>query len=204
MLHGGAMANRFKVLVITGMTGTQKTKLAISAAKRLNGELICGDLTQMYRGLPILTNKQRGIDPDPIHGDAKAGKADSGASPNFLNRDGIEKHMYQRYELGKEPSTQEYTLDARKAVLDVLARGKVPILEGGSIYFFKNVFKGNSLEESPEHVAAMQTARLKARDMVADLQAFGDGSRVVNADVDGLADSVTELVKKVGMPDFYD
>ena len=41
-----------------------------------------------------------------------------------------------------------------------MSRGKVPILEGGSIYFFKNIFKGNSMEESVEDVEAMKNARL--------------------------------------------
>lgn len=48
---------RFKALVISGMTGTGKTNLAASVTRKLNGELICGDNSQMYSGLSILTNK---------------------------------------------------------------------------------------------------------------------------------------------------
>lgn len=150
-----SVANRcFKVLVITGMTGTQKTKLAISAAKRLNGELVCGDLTQMYSGLNLLLNKQENLNEDEVYGDAKAGLPGDGARSSStpspaMNPDGVEKHMYSRYKLGRELSTQEYTYEARQAVKDILARGKLPIIEGGSLYGLKNLFKGNSTVETP-------------------------------------------------------
>ena len=124
----------------------------------------------MYHGLPILTNKQKGLNPDPIHGDAKAGIPPNSDQTTFsLTRDGVEKHMYERYKLCDEmPSNQQYTWDARQAIKDVLKRGKLPILEGGSIYFFKNIFRGNSMEESKEDVDAMKNARLEASLMVTD------------------------------------
>ena len=93
--------NRFKVMVITGMTGTGKTDLAISAAQRLNGELVCSDLTQMYNGLSILTNKQKG---DTEYGDAKAGLPPTSGPEKDGNplgkKDSVKRHMYSRYKLG--------------------------------------------------------------------------------------------------------
>ena len=56
------LQGRFKALVITGMTGTGKTSLAMKVTERLGGELVCGDNTQMYQGLPTLTNKVRFTD----------------------------------------------------------------------------------------------------------------------------------------------
>ena len=46
-----------KVIVIVGPTGVGKTKLSIELAKRLNGEIINADSTQIYKGLDIATAK---------------------------------------------------------------------------------------------------------------------------------------------------
>ena len=53
----GGTSSNFKALIISGVTGTGKTKLATALARNLGGELICGDITHMYKGLPLLTNK---------------------------------------------------------------------------------------------------------------------------------------------------
>ena len=46
-----------KVVVISGMTGVGKTNIAKVLAQHINGELICADSLQVYRGLDILTHK---------------------------------------------------------------------------------------------------------------------------------------------------
>ena len=46
-----------KIIVVAGVTGTGKSKLAQKLAKKLNGEVICADSTQLNKGLDILTNK---------------------------------------------------------------------------------------------------------------------------------------------------
>lgn len=58
---------RFKAVVITGMTGSGKTELAMAVANHLNGELVCGDTTQMHRGLATLTNKTQSFGQIPSH-----------------------------------------------------------------------------------------------------------------------------------------
>ena len=123
------------------MTGSGKTNLALSIAKRLNGELICGDNTQMYRGLPTLTNKQK----------IKNG------------------HLYDHYSFRDEVNTNMFTLDAREAMKDVLDRGKLPIVEGGSLYHHVQLFRGNSMRDSEEQVKKMQETRIQAREMIRKL-----------------------------------
>lgn len=49
--------NQFKAIVLHGMTGTGKTDIALKLSQTLNGRLICGDFTQVFKGLSILTNK---------------------------------------------------------------------------------------------------------------------------------------------------
>ena len=49
------------MLVISGMTGSGKSKLAQSLAQILDGVVVCGDSVQLNKGLDILTNKSRGV-----------------------------------------------------------------------------------------------------------------------------------------------
>ena len=157
----------FQALAISGMTGSGKTKLALAVAKRLNGELICGDNTQMYQGLATLTNKQ----------DIKNG------------------HLYNRYTIHDEVDTNTFTLAAREAIKDVLSRDKLPIVEGGSFYHHVQLFKGNSIRESEDHVKTMQEMRTKARDMIKKLQ--GTASQDEADEIDA---KIGELIEKVGLP----
>lgn len=46
-----------QIVALVGATGTGKSQLAIEIAKKFNGEVINGDAMQLYRGLPIITNK---------------------------------------------------------------------------------------------------------------------------------------------------
>ena len=92
------------------MTGSGKTELALAVAKRLDGELICGDNTQMHKGLSVLTNK------------------------HDFSKTGVESHLYDRYSLINQVDTQRYSAEARQVISEVQRRGKVPILEGGSLF----------------------------------------------------------------------
>ncbi len=46
-----------KIIVISGMTGVGKTNIAKMLTQHINGELVCADSLQIYKGLDILTNK---------------------------------------------------------------------------------------------------------------------------------------------------
>ena len=48
---------RHKIITVLGATGTGKTDLGIAIAKKFNGEVINADVMQIYKGLPIITNK---------------------------------------------------------------------------------------------------------------------------------------------------
>ena len=67
-------------------------------------------------------------------------------------------------------------------IKDILDRGKVPILEGGSLFGIKNLFKGNTMVETPEEVATIKETREKAREMLLDFSAIDDNRVVIPQD----------------------
>ncbi len=95
------------VIVITGPTATGKSDLGIYLAHKLDGEIINADSTQIYKGLDIATNKIKATE-------------------------GIVHHLFNEKDLREDYTVFDYQKDARRIIDDILARGKVPILVGGT------------------------------------------------------------------------
>ncbi|KAA8643197.1 hypothetical protein EYZ11_012541 [Aspergillus tanneri] len=105
------------LVTIVGATGTGKSKLAVDLACRFNGEIINGDAMQMYRGLPIITNQI------PIE-----------------ERNGVPHHLISCIELEEEPwRVGLFKNECLRLIKDVHARGKLPILVGGTHYYTQAV-----------------------------------------------------------------
>ncbi len=104
-----------KIIVITGPTGVGKTKLSVSLAKLLDGEIINADSMQVYKGLDI--------------GTAKIKESE---------KEGIPHHLFDICELDDDYNIYRYQQDARRVLNDILARGKVAIFVGGSGLYIKS------------------------------------------------------------------
>jgi tRNA dimethylallyltransferase len=98
-----------RVIVIAGPTSVGKTQLSIELAKELNGEVINADSVQVYRGLDI--------------GAAKA---------TMEERQGIPHHLLDMVPATVEYTYEEFMRDSRAATEQILARGRVPIVVGGT------------------------------------------------------------------------
>lgn len=97
------------LIAVVGPTGTGKSDLALALADTLDGEVINGDALQFYRGMDIGTAKL-----------------------SLEERRGIPHHLLDIMDISEEASVARFQTDARAAFDDVAARGKVPILAGGS------------------------------------------------------------------------
>lgn len=112
------------VIVIVGPTAVGKTKLSIELAKKLNGEVINADSTQVYKGLDIAT--------------AKATKEEM---------EDIVHHLIDIKDITQNYTVYDYQQDARIKIKDILSRGKIPILVGGTGLYIKAALYDYELEE---------------------------------------------------------
>ena len=114
------------VICIVGPTGVGKTKLSIELAKKLNGEIINADSTQVYKGLDIATAK--------IKEEEKCG---------------IPHHLFDIKELKDNYTVYNYQKDCRLKIDDIVSRGKTPILVGGTgLYIKAALYDYNFKEET--------------------------------------------------------
>jgi tRNA dimethylallyltransferase len=102
------------IIVIAGPTAVGKTKLSIELAKRLNGEVINSDSTQVYREMNI--------------GTAKVTEEE---------KEGIPHHLFDIRNIDEDYTVYDYQKDARRVIDDILKRGKTPILAGGTGLYIK-------------------------------------------------------------------
>lgn len=103
------------IIVLTGPTGTGKSKIAISLAKHLGGEIINADAFQVYEKLYIAT-----------------------AAPSEEEKKIVPHHLYSFVPLNEGYDIARYQIDARNTLNDVLSRGKTPIFVGGSGLYIRS------------------------------------------------------------------
>lgn len=118
------MSAKRKVLAIVGPTASGKTKLAIEAAKSLNGEIISADSRQNYKHIPIST-----------------------ATPSIEEREGIKHYFLQELNLTEKFTAGEFGKSARKIVDEIFEKEKIPIICGGSGLYIKSLIDGFFEEE---------------------------------------------------------
>lgn len=98
-----------QVIAVVGATATGKSDLALDLAEELGGEVVNADAMQLYRGMDIGTNK---LPPD--------------------ERRGIPHHLLDVLDVTDEATLADFQQRAEAAVVDILDRGRVPVLAGGS------------------------------------------------------------------------
>ena len=107
------------ILVITGPTATGKTALGVRLAKALDGEVISADAMQLYRGMVIGT-----------------------AAPTPEETEGVPHHLVGTADPRENYSVGRYVLEASRCADDILARGKLPILVGGTNLYIEALLRG--------------------------------------------------------------
>ncbi|GLD91797.1 hypothetical protein PINS_up000330 [Pythium insidiosum] len=133
-MAAAAAASLRKVLVIVGTTGAGKTKLSIDLAKAVGGEIINSDAMQMYRGLDIAT-----------------------AKVTEQEKDGVPHHLLDIVDPSGRCDVLEFKRRALHTIDEILARGNVPIIVGGTMYYTQSIlWKSQLLDDVPVRSDAPQ------------------------------------------------
>ena len=134
-----------KVLVITGPTATGKTALGVALAKDFGGEVVSADSMQLYKGMDI--------------GTAKVTKEEM---------QGVPHHMVDILEPSESYSVARYVKDADKSVQDILFRGALPVIVGGTGLYIDSLIRGIDFDDD----AGSEELRKK---LMAEYDALGGG-----------------------------
>jgi tRNA dimethylallyltransferase len=160
-----------RVVTVVGPTAAGKSALSISLAHELGGEVVNADSMQLYRGMDI--------------GTAKLTPAE---------REGVPHHLLDIWDVTEPAAVAEYQRLARAAIDDIHARGRVPLLVGGSGLYVRAVLEDFEFPGTDpvvrarleEELAAVGTGPLHARLGERDPEAAArilpsNGRRIVRA-----------------------
>jgi tRNA dimethylallyltransferase len=117
------------VLFIVGPTAVGKTLVAIEVAKMLKGEIISADSRQIYRGITIGT-----------------------AKPTLNQQREIQHHLVDTIDLTEDFNAGEYAKTAQEIIGEIMSRGRIPIVVGGSGLYIRaltgGIFQGQTRSEA--------------------------------------------------------
>ena len=102
------------IIVITGPTAVGKTKLSVELAKKVNGEIINADSTQIFKELDIAT-----------------------AKVTEEEKENIPHHLLDIKDINEEYTVFDYQKDCRNKIKEILSKNKTPILVGGTGLYIK-------------------------------------------------------------------
>ncbi|HEX4326130.1 MAG TPA: tRNA (adenosine(37)-N6)-dimethylallyltransferase MiaA, partial [Burkholderiales bacterium] len=124
-------ADTAPVLAVIGPTASGKTGLSIALARTFNGEIISMDSALVYRGMDI-----------------------GSAKPDMTERQGVTHHLIDVIDPTQSYSAARFRDDALRLVGEIRARGKRPIIVGGTMLYFKALREG--LDDLPQADPALR------------------------------------------------
>lgn len=130
-----------KVIAVVGATASGKTSLAVEIAKAVGGEIISSDSMQIYKGMTIAT-----------------------AQPSEEEKQGIPHHLIAFLEPDETYSVAQFVEDAKKCIAEITARGRVPVIAGGTGLYTDSLLGGIDFGEVPDNqeMRASLKSRLEA------------------------------------------
>lgn len=159
-----------KLITVIGSTGSGKTALAEQLALQFNGELVSADAKQVYKGMDIGTSKEKHLR--------------------------VPQHLLDIKEPGEKVTVAEYQALAYQVIDDILSRGKLPILVGGSMLYAEAVMNGYEFQHDKKstvqkpHYSVLKVSPLVGRGQLREKQV----ARVQRWLDSGLVDEIKTLI----------
>lgn len=162
------------LLAVVGPTASGKTGYAVAVARMGNGEIISGDSRQVYRGMDIGTGKDLGE-----YGEIRC-------------------HLLDVADAGEKYNLFQYLRAAGEAIADISARGKLPVLCGGSGLYVESVLKGLRLPPVPENPSLRASLAGKSLAELTDILA---GMKTLHNTTD--VDSCQRAIRAIEIEEYY-
>lgn len=166
------------MLAVVGPTACGKTSLAVELALALGGEVISADSRQVYRGMDIGTGKDLAE----------------------YCKDGVQvpAHLIDIVDAGEKYNLFEYQHDFLAAYDDIVSRGALPILCGGSGMYVESVLKGYKLIPVPENNSLRERLEEKSLD---ELTAILAGYKTLHNNTD--TDTKKRAIRAIEIEEYY-
>jgi tRNA dimethylallyltransferase len=124
-------------ILLMGPTAAGKSALALALAERFGGEIVSVDSAQVYRGMDVGTGK-----------------------PDALTRARVHHHLLDLVDPTEAYSAARFRADALAAMREIRARGRIPVLCGGTMLYFRALTDGlSALPSASPHLRAALSAR---------------------------------------------
>lgn len=167
------MLNKPKIIVVLGPTASGKSDLAVKLAKKFKGEIISADSRQVYKGLNIGSGK--------VPKDKKIPKSYILNSKSYFYN-GISHHLLDVASPKRTFTVSQYQKFAGKAIKEILKRGKIPIVCGGTGFYIDALIYNYKLPEVPPNPKLRKELEKKSADELSKQLKKLDPARAKNID----------------------
>lgn len=130
---------KYPVIAVVGATASGKTKLAVELAKRYSGEIISADSMQIYKEMNIGT-----------------------AKPSEEEKEGIAHHLMDFIDPQEEYSVADFVSDAHRCAEDIIKRGNLPIIAGGTGLYINSFINDIDFEDARRDYALREELKTTA------------------------------------------
>ena len=172
-----------KVVAVVGPTASGKSALAVDIAKKYGGEVVSADSMQIYRKMDIGTAKIR-------------------------DTEGVPHHLIDIVDPSETYTLSDYLSDADRTVKDILSRGKLPVMAGGTGLYISSFIDNIQLteaetdEEYREYLKNFADSSSEVYYLIRDIDNDGTKDLILSNKASLTIYTYTDSVKEVGSYDF--
>ncbi len=168
-----------KILVIVGPTASGKTSLSITLAKKHNGEIISADSRQVYTGLDIGTGK---VTKKEMHG--------------------IPHHLLDVASARTTFTAEKFIVRGQRAIQEILARGKTPIIVGGTGFYIDALLGRIALADAPINSILRKKLEAKPVEKLFLLLQKNDPERAAQMDTPSERNNKVRVIRALEVAEF--